>query len=376
MKNDFFCPNPACPTHKEPFPPAGWYSPNGCYPTKAFGLVQRYKCKHCHRGFSLQTLSIDYFAKKQIDYQWILNMVSSCVNNRAIGRNLGVSHQCVANRINRLARQCIAFHTDKIADISLLENFAADGFESYCTSQFFPNNINLLVGEKSQFVYFFNYVLLRRKGRMTEKQKVKREELETKVTYPPKGLEKGFGEVLDTVEEFMGKRKISPVILQTDEKPDYRRAIQSHSVLQMEKSGDFVHKTTSSQAARDKKNPLFPVNYMDRQIRKDQSNHVRETVCFSRNVCNMLNRMMVYLHWHNYQKPYRIDKKEESKYQHAETAGLNRVEYEEEKKHLLKRRRFLGFSKQIKGFWETLWKRMIVTPLKGADEYLPVYALV
>ena len=39
----------------------------------------------------------------------------------------------------------------------------------------------------------------------------------------------------------------------------------------------------SGKAARTKNNRLFAVNYLDREIRKDNASHVRETVQFSRN---------------------------------------------------------------------------------------------
>ena len=376
MPNHFFCPNPNCSYHNQKLKSDDWYITKGYYQTKAFGLVARFQCKHCDTGFSEQTFSVDYYSKKQIDYQSIYNMANSCVNYRAIGRNLGVSHQSVANRIDRMARQFMSFDTEKLAELSLQENLAADGFESFCVSQYFPNNINLVAGEKSQFVYFINYVLLKRKGRMTKKQKERKEEIESIVEYPEKGMVKAFTGVLDTVEELMKNRQSEEVILHTDKNSAYKQALNKHDALkEMQKAGDFIHNTVSSRAARNKNNPLFPVNYMDREIRKDQSNHVRETACFSRNVCNMLNKMVMYIHYHNFCKPFRIDKKGQSLFHHAEKAGLCRVEYDEEIRQLFSRRRFLSFSNHVKGFWELLWKRMILTPLKRRAEYLPAYAL-
>jgi len=37
----------------------------------------------------------------------------------------------------------------------------ADGFESFCVSQYFPNNIQLLVGSDSQHVYQIDYATIR-----------------------------------------------------------------------------------------------------------------------------------------------------------------------------------------------------------------------
>ena len=375
MKNKFFCPNPECPHHQPDPENNDWFSPNGSYWTKISSFVARFKCKSCNKGFSTRTFHLDYYAKKKVSYRQIFQLVSSSVNDRAIARQLGLSPDSVSNRIERLARQAIAFHTDNLAGLQLAEDLAADGFESFCGSQFFPNNINLLVGERSQLVYFFNYVLLRRKGRMTETQKRKCAELEKQVTYPQRAVEKSFLELLGVIKELMKQRQQQRITLHTDTKQDYTRALRSFNWFDdQQRAGSFSHQTTSSRQARTAANPLFPVNYMDREIRKDIANHRRETVCQARNVCNMLNRLMLYFHWHNYFKPFRIGKKAEGQYRHAEKAGMERFLYERELAGLYVRRRFLSFCKHVSGFWKKLWQKEIATPLKAGKEYLPAYA--
>src|SRR5690606_39326177 len=49
-----------------------------------------------------------------------------------------------------------------------------------------------------------------------------------------------------------------------------------------------------------------PVNYADRQFRKDLANHVRETVQFARSPVAMMSRLALYLFYHNYLSPYRV----------------------------------------------------------------------
>jgi len=377
MSSHFFCPNPRCLNH-DPAPEARrWFTPNGSYSTKAFGIVCRYKCKTCGKSFSTQTFRLDYAAKKVVDYTWLLQNTSSGIHDRAIGRLMQLSPQSVSNRIGRLARQFIAFHTETIAELRLREDMVADGFESFCTSQYFPNNINLLVGKDSQFVFCFNYVLLRRKGRMTEEQKARRTEIEKQVDYPRGALKKMFGELLQQVEKLQRASLKESFILHTDEKLEYRKALaENRQLQQLIREDRFRHHTTSSKEARVYRNPLFAVNYMDREIRKDVANHRRETTCFARNVSNMLNRLVVYFHWHNYYKPYRVARPAYKHRQHAEMSGVSRGSYEQRLQPLLEFRRFLSRSKQVTGFWKDLWLSKIVTPLKKKDEYVPCYAIV
>lgn len=47
-------------------------------------------------------------------------------------------------------------------------------------------------------------------------------------------------------------------------------------------------------------------NYIDRQFRKDQANHVRETVQFARCPQAMMSRLTIYQVYHNCFSPWRV----------------------------------------------------------------------
>ncbi|HQL15782.1 MAG TPA: hypothetical protein PK775_00635, partial [Rectinema sp.] len=85
-----FCPNPACLYHKAA-PKGRWFLRLGFYHTKCFGNVPRYRCKTCGHSFSSQTFSLDYFAKKILDYRQIERLVSSSMSQRALSRHFKVS---------------------------------------------------------------------------------------------------------------------------------------------------------------------------------------------------------------------------------------------------------------------------------------------
>ena len=59
----------------------------------------------------------------------------------------------------------------------------------------------------------------------------------------------------------------------TDEKREYERALRHHDQMKrllIEKQ--VLHMRVNSKEPRTKRNPLFPVNYLDRQLRKEISN--------------------------------------------------------------------------------------------------------
>ena len=367
-----FCPNPECSAH-EPDPASSYsdYLLWGSYETKAFGQVQRFRCSRCGKTFSRQTFRVDYYAKQVVDYDDLAGRLSSCESLRAIGRALGRSCDSVSNRISRAARQALAAESRLSSFRAPSENLAADGFESFCVSQYFPNNIHLLVGQESQFAYAANHVTLRRKGRMTKRQRRRREELEKRYRVPPKGIEGAFAAIGTEALRVLSDSSRLEITLWTDCKREYRWGLVSRPcIAALEESGRLRHRTVSSRAARTRENPLFAVNYLDRELRKDLHEHTRETVCFGRNVNHQMERLAVYLFEHNYRKEYRIPSDRRT---HAEVAGYDQGAIKKELEVLWRDRAFLSLE-ELTPSMEASWLRKRETPLKEGEQYLPRYA--
>ena len=106
---------------------------------------------------------------------------------------------------------------------------------------------------------------------------------------------------------------------------------------------------------------MFPVNYLDRQLRKDLAEHVRETVRFSRRIEFSLERAMVHLAHHNYFKVFR-SRSTDKKLTHAERAGIDRDELEGWKQDFF-RDRALGWRLGLEGWAAALWRRATGVPV-------------
>ena len=369
-----FCPNPGCTHHliREPDSYSAFIR-YGYHHTRTFGSVPRFQCTSCRKTFSSQTFQLSYDLKRPPNFERIKSSLSSCSGIRAIGRSLGgASCASVSTRIARMARNTLASSSRLASSRSPTEHLASDGFESFCVSQFFPNNITLLVGKDSAFVYTLDHATLRRKGRMTEAQKKKRARLDKTDRPDPKALTTSFSSILtDLVPVLLDEGGKRTMELWTDKKKEYARALGRHvpgAFLVAEER--LAHRTVSSRAARTKDNPLWSVNYMDREIRKDLKEHVRETVCHGRNVNNQMDRMSVYVYVHNGEKHYRIGGKGEDERTHAEVAGYDREEVAKERKGIwglrsLWSREWLGESAR------RTWFRERWTPGKRGKEYLP-----
>jgi hypothetical protein len=323
----------------------------------------------CGKYFSTQTFSIDYYSKRTVPYTRLFNHLITTSSIRDMARDFSVSPDVIVNKLSRLSRNCIASLERLRREVKLSEHLVADGFESYTVSQFFPCHINLLAGSATQLVYWFDYVTLRRKGRMTPKQREKRNELEQVFRADPKGIERSFRLLYDDISHLICDGRQLSVVLATDEHPAYQRALTDHISLNgLMQQYRFRKVSVSSKRERNHTNPLFAVNYIDRQIRKDMAEHVRETVCFGRNVNCALDRMVVYLTYHNLKKPYREVKGDLRS--HAEVAGLNRRTVRSICYGMFKRRAIFSLVKP-EGRYRKMWMRDYVTPLKEAPEFRP-----
>jgi len=363
-----FCPSKHCEYHIKPPDSRFWYQKRGSYYTKSAGPIPRFSCNRCGRGFGRRTFSIDYFTKKLVDYHSLITFLSSCMGIRQISRATGLSIGTISNRIDRFARQAIGLSELISSSHTLSEDIAADEFETFSVSQFFPEYYHLLVGTDSQYLYFFTHMMIKRKGRMNEEQKRVKEVLYERVKFERGRQSRSFGEVMEKIAGMSGED--AEVTLYTDEKKAYETASRRNEELsRMRDDHRFSHDQTPSVAPRTFSNPLFAVNYYDREIRKDGAGHVRETVRFNRNVCGGLMRLACYGFYHNFIKRFRIRDPVVLQRRHYREAGIDEELVRTRLNKIYDERVFIS-REPIEGFSQKLWFKQIQTPLKRGPEYV------
>ena len=368
-----FCPNDLCSYHSGVPDGRRWYRTKGSYRTAVSGEVKRFICLGCGRGFSEQTFRLDYYVKRKLSYDDIFHSITNGAGVRKLARHLKVGHQAILNRLSRLARQSMALQAELTAELALQEDLVTDGFESFVADQYQPNNIHILMGKDSQFLYSFDYAHLRRKGRMSETQRGERERRERQYIGRRISIAESFRQIVLSVEQLLASSQRPLSLLFSDQKIEYSRLIEGSWRLQeLRSQGRFGHVRICSKAARTQHNPLFAVNYFDRQLRKDNANHVRQTVRFSRNVNNCMERFAVYQMQHNYFKPYRIDRRGKKELLHGQQAGIGRERIDRAVEDIFQFRRF--FSKIGLSFSQLrLWARMIGTLDRFDGAYEPKF---
>ena len=378
MKSPPFCPNPHCRHHYQDYSRSkgGWFCGDGTFESLREGETQRYRCRDCGKRFSTSTFSTDYYAKRRISLPRLRRMLVSGSSVRAASRQLFCSPSAVSRRLIILARQSLACHQALGSYLTRSEALVADGFHSFWVSQYHPNTFNLLCGSDSQYVYALTSVSLKRSGRMSAVQRRKRAQIERSHPSDPAALERSFAELATEAvrlwhHQSRAQSGAPPCgTLITDEHKTYPR-----SILPLRGQTQITHVQVSSRQPRTGDNPLFAVNYIDREIRKDLAEHHRETVCFARNAAHSVARMWVYLVWHNSEKPYRISPRCERT--HAEVAGATATEVRRFRGRIYRRRQFLSRCMGLSEAQRRDWLQLHWTPERENRRNLrvtPAYA--
>src|SRR5512132_4117213 len=288
-----FCPSPNCRFHLNA---AGWrwirwgsYS-RQCEPR----IIPRFRCGHCRRGFSSQTFSTTYYLKRpELQIQFFYRLLA-CSGYRQIAREARCAASSVMGQAARLGRHALLALAHLRGGREPEEPLVIDGFEGFAFSQYHPLHINLAPGAHSHFVFGFTHSELRRKGRMTDRQKKVRASLERTFGRPhPKEIENGILDVLKIAAPMARQ-----LTVRSDEHPAYPRALRRRADCRIR------HEMTPSVAARTSGNPLYPVNLMDNLLRHNSANHKRETIAFSKCNQSVIERAALLILWRNYSKPF------------------------------------------------------------------------
>jgi len=371
-----FCPYAACAAHIRP-PRSAWWAHAGHHSTKAFGRVNRFRCAVCGRTFSTQTFSVDYYCKRVIAYIRLERLSASAMSIRALGREYKASCATITNRIDRLSRQGVALHTSLRKEAGQGEALCFDGLVSFERSQDFPADIGISITAHSRFVLGLSHATTRRSGRMRPGQKKRQERRYSSATFEKRAIQRSFSDHLDMLHRDWATSTTRPLVLITDEKPDYARALRRHPLyLSQSAERRCAHVQIPSTAPRVFANPLFASNYYEREVRKDQAQHHRETCCFARNAANDMNRLYAYLVWHNYSKRYSIKGPVHKTATHAEVAGMAASAIRAARVTMFGERAFLSRLKLLP-IDECIWKKTVHQAWSGGrgSVKLPNYAV-
>jgi hypothetical protein len=209
---------------------------------------------------------------------------------RQAARILRVSPSTVRRHTRLLAKQCLLIHHEQLRRLAgrLREAVAHDGLRTFAGSQFEPLDLHTPVAVATGFLLMVNLAGLRRSGTMRPEQRRRRAARDERLGRPdPRGREKRTREILELIQGL--SRSGAPVVLRTDEEPDYlralRRPIRLHGI-------ELVR--VSSRLRRDARNPLWRVNVLHGYMRHASRGLARETIAFAKTAAGLLDRAWIF----------------------------------------------------------------------------------
>lgn len=282
-----YCPNPSCLFHLGT--DLKFYVKNGWSKTdKPPFRNQRYKCKECKSQFSANTFGLDFRKRLVKLSERVLHFSMNGMSNNSIAKILSVNEGTIRDRLKGLAEQSLYFEKQNFPK-KLIEDVAYDGFETFTHSQFSPCYINTAVGSQSMFIYHNTFSPLNRKGRMTDEQKKKNQELiKEHGLYPRDSVFEESLYIMKSLSSMGAGRTIY-----TDEHKSYERAQRSFY-------SSMEHKKINSKVQRSPSNPLFPINHLHMLYRHFFSSQQRETIAFQKHEAALLEKMQIMKVYRNY----------------------------------------------------------------------------
>lgn len=345
------CPNPDCPGHHPDHADNWRYRRRGFYRRRNPPYcVQRFECLLCHRLFCRQTFAATYWLKRPNLLVRIAELAVGGMANRQIARALRCAPSTVDLQLSRLGRHCLLFQRQLPLPASTCRDIAIDGLVSFEFSQFHPFEILAAVENDTSFVLHLSDAPLRRSGRMTAAQQVKRARLEAHLGRPdPTAVLHGMREVLQ--EAVAGADR---VIIRSDEHQTYPRAMQGLPC-------PYQHRQISSKVRRDRRNVLFEINSLDMFIRHSTANHRRETIAFAKRRQGAMERAAVFMVWKNW-----VKRRWEKGCQQTPAMLLGLAARILRFEEILGRRLFPGQA-SLPASWQQYYWRKVETPALGTN---------
>jgi IS1 family transposase len=252
--------------------------------------VPRFRCRLCGRGFSRQTFRADRGQKKPFINAACLDLMVACVGLRQAARVLRVARRTVEHRFAWLARHAADFQANRLAAVHIAGPFQIDELESFEANRYQPVTVPVLIERSSLFIVATAVGPLRRKGRMTARQRLRRAEHEARHGRRPSQSRRAVREVLSRLCAVAP----STLILESDAKPLYGR-------LGKELFGTRLRwHTHSASARRDRRNPLFPINHTNARLRHFLARLRRRTWCITKRREWLQAHLCIAMLWSNF----------------------------------------------------------------------------
>jgi len=254
--------------------------------------IHRFRCPHCKRTFSKQSLSPLYRSRLRTVHEPIRKLLCSGVSLRRTAILLRVSRGTVADRLKRLGHsaryehQLLLKHLKKNGAISEIQ---FDELETLEHSKLKPLSVPLAVIAKNRVILSFAVCKMPSKGVLAEKSKEK---------YGPRKDERrqAIRQVLKEIKPLTN----SETVIRSDSAPRYpgpiKRVLKAQHRQEISRKGCIVGQGELKKIGFD---PLFSLNHSCAMLRANINRLFRKTWCTTKKAENLAHHIIIYVVYHN-----------------------------------------------------------------------------
>jgi len=284
-----FCPRRTCRFNHTRR--AGFARRHGRYRSSSHRLpVVRYRCMACRATFSVMTFRYAYRQKKPHVDAVLLQLVCSGVSLRGAARLLGVNRKTITRKLLRIGRHCRRQQHAVVERGRLRGHFQLDELETFESNRYQPVTAAPLIEKHSYFLAGLATAPLRRRGRMSPRQKAVRAAHERLHGRRPSRSDTAVRRCLAV----LSRHTTGPLALDSDRKPSYGRIGRNLLGTRLR------HHTFSATARRDHVNPLCAINHTHAMVRYCLARLRRRTWCVTRRRRCLELALHAYAGWFNF----------------------------------------------------------------------------
>lgn len=298
------CPNTDCRAHVDELD--GFFKRNGYYwRNSSPRRIPRYRCRHCGRHFSRQTLRADYRDHKPQLNREVFSRLCSGTGLRQIAREIGMAKRNLELKARKIARHLADLHHNFIHEFVGDVEFAFDELETFeqCRSTR-PLTVPVLIEQRTTFIVDAACAPIPPSGRMTADRRRKIAANERRNGKRRNESRRICAQVLATAARHCARART--VRMRSDLKKTYPGLFGRAFGTQR-----LQHVRVSSKRKRDTSNPLHRINLAQARMRDLMGRlHRRSWLATKRGKCLDLH-LMVFTCYRNYHRP-RFNKDKES----------------------------------------------------------------
>jgi transposase-like protein len=328
------CPNPSCTHFQDPQP--GFFVRKGSYRPKCRAhAVPRFKCRACELGFSRQTFRADYRDHKPSCNAAVIELLTQGLGFRGAARIVGLSRRCLELKARKASRNAAWLDRNLqhrgarwgLVDPSTPAAIQFDELETYEGGRRTrPLTIALAIDARTRFHYGAVAAPIRPRGKMTDARRAAiaaseahhgpRRDRSRAACRIVLGRAARLQPAARTVELFTDEKSTYPGLAAKVFRADASGTLATDTLATGSSATgssatgapavelrSLVHLRTKSVEPRTTRNPLFPINSEEADMRDKLGRLRRESWLVSK-MCKYLNlHLALYSAWRNWARP-------------------------------------------------------------------------